>query len=286
MKVRTNRLYPYPVLNKNGDDFINNKFEVIKDIEYNQYLATIVLKTTIENNTIIDLIESGKIGLFCNVECPVTKYRFMFEIPFESFDEYRYDIDVSLLNENIELTCVLVAKEKISFTSDELNDFYKNEIIHYPMYSTIGYTDTDEISLIKAMDVNGDVPSIFTITSSDRANEVYYDLNDNQIKIFIPREEYDIYYNSRGDCKRLKQMMINLPVLEAVLNDIKKQDGINDQLGWYKVLEDAVSRLGFNGFDDDNFKNNTDSLKIAQNILGNISNDAFKEFDTLRMRGE
>jgi hypothetical protein len=286
MRVRSNRLYPYPVLSNNSDDFINNRFDVSKDIEYNNFSATVVLKTTIEDSTILDFIKDKKIGMYCNIECSVTKYRYMFEVPYDKFDEFRYDIDISELNENIEIACILVAKEDINFISDNLNNFYKNEVIYYPKYSTIGYTDTDEISLIKAMDINGDIPSIFTITSSEKAKEIYYDLSQNQINIFIPREEYEIYYNSRGDSKRLKQMMINLPVLEAVLNDIKKSDDSYDQFGWYKVLEDSIKNFGYDSFDDDSFKNGSDSFKLAQNILGNISSDAFKEFEKLRMKGE
>lgn len=285
MKVRSNRLYPYPVLSNNSNDFVNNKFEVLKDIEYDSEIATIVLKTAIEDKTILKLLEENRIGLFCNVECSVTKYRFMFEVPYSSLDEYRYDLDISQLNDNIELACILVAKENISFMSDDLNNFYKGEVINYPKYSTIGFTETDEISLIKQIDVNGDIPSIFSITSSDSAKEIYYEYEEHQINIYLPREQYDIYYNSRGSSKRLKQMMINLPVLESVLDDLKTDDSISDRHGWYKVLESAISKLGYESFEEDRFRNEP-SIKIAQQILGDISKDAFNEFEVLRMKGE
>lgn len=286
MKVRTNRLYPYPVLSNSTNDFINNKFEVIRDIEYDSKIATIIIKANIEDQTILRFIKEGKIGLFCNIECSVTKYRYMFEVPFENFNEYRYDIDISQLNENIEIACVLVAKEDITFTSEDLNDFYKDEIINYQKYSTVGYTDTEEISLIKSIDVNGDVPSIFCITSKESATSIYYDTTQHQIQIFLPREQYDIYYNSRGESKRLKQMMINLPVLESVLEDIKTGTEIDDRKGWYKVLEDAITKQGYKGFDDEEFRNNSNTLEVAQKMLGDIAKDAFNEFEKLRVKGE
>lgn len=286
MRVRTNRLYPYPVLCSNNDDFVNNKFDVSRDIEYNSENATVVIKASIEDKTILKLIEESKIGLYVNVECSVTKFRFMFEVPFERFDEYRHDIDISQLNENIEITCLLVAKENITFTSDELSEFYKDEIINYPKYSTVGYTDTEEISLIKSIDVNGDIPSIFTISTNETVKEIYYTNHKHQIEIFLPRDEYDIYYNSRGESKRLKQMMINLPVLESVLEDVKSENGVNTDLGWYKVLDDAITKQGFTGLDDDQFKFNSNSLEVSLKMLGDLSRDAFNEFEKLRVKGE
>lgn len=286
MRVRTNRLYPYPVLCNNTDDFSNNKFDVSRDIEYNSEIATVVIKASIEDKTILKFLEENKIGLFVNVECSVTKFRFMFEVPFEKFDEYRHDIDISQLNENIEITCLLVAKESITFTSDELSEFYKDEIINYPKYSTVGYTDTEEISLIKSINVNGDVPSIFSISTNESVKEMYYTNDNHQIEIFLPRDEYDIYYNSRGESKRLKQMMINLPVLESVLEDIKSDNDVNTELGWYKVLDDAITKQGFNGLDDDQFKFNSNSLDVSLKLLGDISRDAFNEFEKLRVKGE
>lgn len=286
MKVRTNRLYPYPVLSNYVSDFTNNKFDVSRDIEYDSLNATIILKASIEDKTILKMIEDGKIGLFCNVECSVTKFRYMFEIPYDKFDEYKYQIDISQLNDEIEIACVLVAKEDITFTSDDLSEFYKDEIINYPRYSTVGYTDTEEISLIKSINVNGDIPSIFTITSKESADDIYYDTSQHVIQIFLPREEYDIYYNSRGESKRLKQMMINLPVLQSVLEEIKNGEASDDRKGWYKVLEDALIKQGYKGFDDDEFKHNSSTLTIAQKMLGNISKDAFNDFEKLRTKGE
>lgn len=285
MRVRTNRIYPYPVLNNNVDDFVYNKFEVLKDIEYDSEVATVVLNTTIEDKNIISFLKENKVGLFCNIECSTTKYRYMFEIPFESLAEYRYDLDITRLNDNIELVCMLVTKDEINFTSDDLSEFYKNEDINYPKYSVIGYTDTDEISLIKQLDTNGDIPSIFGITSSETSKEIHYDNTEHQIKIFLPREQYDVYYDSRGTCKRLKQMLVNLPVLESVLNDVKSDDSVGEGLGWYKVLEGAIERMGYSGFEDPAFKNES-SLKIAQNLLGDVLKDAFEEFENLRTKGE
>ena len=81
MKIRRNRIYPYPVLSTLSDNFINNTFISDMQFEYDSVVATITIRNTIEDQEIVSFISKGLVKLFCHVECSVTKYRNAFEIP-------------------------------------------------------------------------------------------------------------------------------------------------------------------------------------------------------------
>jgi len=283
MRIKTNRIYPYPIYSEFKDDYKNNRFLVDPNIEYDSENAVITLDVTLEDEKIFDLVENNVVGFFCHVECSSTKYRKMTQV-FLQEGQTHYEIETPLhqLNDSIEIVCVLVAREDIhSFADDNLSDMYEGETIDFPKYATIGYTDTTEIIITKRIDVNGDVPSIFAVSLDESADKVSYDLNKDQIIIFLPKDQYDIYESYRGVGVRLKHMMLNIPVLVGVLEMVKKDPDMVSGYAWYNVMEEAFKKKGYaNGFDDDAFKNE-DSLILSQVILGEVSKDAFNEFDQM-----
>lgn len=282
MQIRTNRIYPYPVLSEMSDDFKDNTFTVERTLEYDATKAIINLKTTISDTAMLNLIKNGKASLNCNIECSTTKYRKLFLVPNDRINDYDIEIPLPLLNGNIEIVCVIVANEEIIFESDNLNDLYSDEIVTYPKYATIGYTDTEEIRIIKNMNINGDVPSIFSISMAEHDDKISYDCSNDIITIFLPKKEHEIYIDSKGKYKRLKQLMVNVAVLASIIDEIKENSDSYESNGWYKVLEEKYQSLGYENMLSSNFKSEQ-SLKLAQMVLGNISKDAFNEFDKLRV---
>ena len=282
MKISKNRIYPYPIYSELSDDYKNNDFSLEADIEYDSETASLQLEVNLEDEVIRELIINRLVGLYCHVECSSTKYRELFELSLNTEDSvYNIEIPLFKLNDNIEVMCMLVAKENIaSFVDDNLGDLYEGEKIRFPQYGTIGFTDTTELTLVKRMDINGDIPSVFTIVASEEEKEIQTEFNGDQIEIFIPKDQHEIYENYKGTGIRVKQMMVIIPALIEVLDIIKTGEGGFDDLPWFIVIEEAIKKLNYTGFDDDNFKNKP-SFELAQEILGDIAKDAFNEFDAM-----
>ena len=286
MKVRNNRLYPYPVYTTSLNHYIDNNFVVDTDLSYDSEKAYVELKVNISDPKIISMIKNNELGIYTHIECSVTKYRELFEIGLDSNNECTIELPLSLLNEGVEVLTVLIATKMIdNYENDNLSDDFKNEHICFPQYSTVGFTETKEFTINKRINNNGDIPSIFLITKSEEKDKMTFEANGDQIQIFLPKEEYEIYESLRGTSKRLKQMMINLPVLVEIIDLIKRED-FNDYevCSWYPVLEDAFKRQGYPGFADDRFKN-TNSVELGQCILGDLFKDAMKEFELLNSDG-
>ena len=287
MRVSKNRIYPYPIYSELTEDYINNDFALDAEIDYDSEIAILKLDVSISDIKIRELIENRLVGLYCHIECSATKYRKLFELSINNdSDIYNIEIPLCKLNGAIEVMCVLVAKENIcSFDDDNLSEMFEGETIIFPQYGTIGYTDTVELTIIKRLDINGDIPSIFSIIADEESVEIQVEYECEQITIYIPKNEYEIYQNYKGTGVRLKQMMVIIPVLIEVLDYIKSDENIYENYPWYFVLEEAVKKRGYSGFSDESFKN-ASSLIIAQNILGDIAKEAFDEFDYMNRESD
>lgn len=284
MKVRTNRIYPYPVLSETTDNFIDNKFDSDIVLEYDSETAYITISIELHDKAILSLIKSGKVGLICHIECSVTKFRQSYDIPTDKMDGYQIEIPLMYLNESIEAMCMLMAKEEILFIDDNLNELYKDELITYPKYSTIGYTDTDEYLINKVMNTNGDIPPIIQIVQSQDDKEVTYDCTNTFIYVYVPKAIHEYYYDLTGDFIRTKQVETNITVLTEIINNIKHGADYSG-CGWYQVLEDKLKFLGYeNGFDEVREKD-IESIVVAQQSLGYPFEDSFKELVESKERG-
>lgn len=281
MKVRTNKLFPYPVLSEFNDSYNDNSFSCESSFEYDSVTAFLKFKYNLIDEQIISLLNENKIGLYFVIDCSETKYRELFPVELDENNCFEKNIPLEKLNGMFELVSLLICKDEITnYKNNNLNEMYQGENIVLPKYAIIGYTDTDTFYVNKRIDNNGDIPSIFTIACDDEGKIMSFELGDDVITIYLPKEEYEIYNDFKGKRKRLKQLMINFPVLVNLI-EILKNDNTYTEKPWFVALETSLSQKGYpDGINSDAFKNEL-ATKIAQDLLGNLIQDAFKDFDAI-----
>ena len=113
MRIRTNRIYPYPIFCCDSKDFEKKCFESTVDIEYDMENANVLLNLVIDDEIIKELINQKKISVNCMIDCPRTKYRQVFRIELDEQLHAEIVIPVEQLNGLIEITCLLVTNETI-----------------------------------------------------------------------------------------------------------------------------------------------------------------------------
>ena len=285
MRIDKNRIFTYPVYSELINDYVTNDFSLNAEIEYDSETATIKLQLSITDAVIKEYLDNRLLGLYCHIECSSTKYRELFALsPFE--EEYKYEISVPLsqLNGLVEIMCVIVANEEIvDFQDNNISDIFEGNTINFPSHATVGFTDTTEFNVVKKLDMNGDIPSIFSITANDNEEQNNIEVNfyGDQIVIYLPRNEFAIYEEYKGTGIRVKQMMIIIPALTEIIDRIRTNAGDFDSFQWYAFLEEAVIKKGYiSGFEDETFQNK-DSMLLAQELLGDVAKDAFAEFDNM-----
>lgn len=279
MRVNENRIFPYPVYRKGSDDYKNVVFETNTELYYNSVTATIQFDVLIEDTAIMSLIENNQIGLFCHVECSKTKYREVFELDGTDNEKQTLDIELSKLNGDIEVLCFLVAKEEITgFKDENLNDFYQDETIRFPQYARIGYSEPFETKIVKHLDVNGEVPSIFSVQADTTINIMAYDITPDKIIILLPENEHNIYRDYVGVDPRTKLMMMNLAVLTEIIQKIQNGSEEYDGNNWFEVLCEAFAKKGYDDLGSSQFKAKS-AVELAQILMPDLCKNAFIEFD-------
>ena len=283
MRVKINKLFPYPILSEFSDSYVDNKFLCSTTFEYDSTTAYFKLQYTLNDGTVLDLLKEGKLGLYFIVDCSETKYRELFNVTLDENKQFTQEIPLERINGSFEIVSILMSREEIkNYQNDNLADFYKGESIVLPKYSIVGYTDSEVYFVNKKIDSNGDIPSIFTIAKDEEGKKMSFDPDGDIITIYLPKNEYEIYEDYKGKRKRLKQLMINFPILVNVLDLLKQEDG-GDYSGrsWYHALDGSLISKGYKeGIESDLFKTKS-ATEIAQDLLGNLIQDAFADFDTI-----
>lgn len=281
MRIRTNRIYPYPVYSVFSSDYHDNSFFADADLEYNSDNATLSLDVTLNDVELKKLIDCNIVGLYCHLDSPVTKFRDVFEVILNSNNHSEKNYNLQQINGNIEMTCLLITKEYIgNFQDSNFNGLYSGLAVKFPKYAIIGYTETVEIDIQKRTESNGEVPSIFKIIpSEEESTQITFDAVNEYIYIYLPRAQYEIYMDYKGQYKRLKAMMINLPILTEIIDSINSGASDYSDQPWFDVIEMGLKK---NGFDSLGIEFTTrPAIEVAQLLLGDITKESFDEFDRL-----
>lgn len=147
MEIR-NRLFPYPVLCIENDDYEESSFRV----EYNlkEELNSLVLEFDImleKNEELQWLIREGMAEFIIHIECSSTAFRTILRTAGNSL---KYRIPKSKVNNDIALLALIVATKKISsFQSRYLNEDYSEETINFERGAILAYYNMPKILVTK-----------------------------------------------------------------------------------------------------------------------------------------
>ena len=284
MKINNTRLFPYPVYSEDRNDYRDATFTSDYSYFYEGDEVVIKYSVNISNQELIELILSGVLQLYINIECGATKYRDTFPISYPSGEIM---INNTRLNISAELITLIVVRDEVEeYKNSQLDPFYDIQKIRLMKGTIVGYSPMQQIVIQKKIENNGQVPSIFNINISEEDSDMTYLLADEQIQVFLPRSTYEVYNDLKGQYIRIKQAMIILPVLQAALEEIKKGEESFDGKIWYIVIEEAIKKLGKGyevGFASETFKN-ADSLRIGQSILKQVIPDSFSELNAINLK--
>lgn len=224
-----NRVFPYPVLNKNDNlsDYKESStfmvsFDTNEDGSPYVVDGKVIFKNlhyTITDDSLKELIEEEKLKGAFIVECSASVYRNKFDI-----SQTPYDLPVSVheLNGNVVTSCYIYATEDITgFKSDGFIDDYKNYTFDIDKFDILAADDGYKFKIDLDPTEDDKVSSIFTVIPLETNESIMkYENGDRNITIELPRE----YFNSYDIIKRKKEYnniafsMIAIPVLSNCIS--------------------------------------------------------------------
>ncbi len=256
MEIR-NRLFPYPVLCEDSDDYVSGEFHVTPSI-VSQGINDIVVRFDIEldNPGLQELINSGKAEYMIHLECSNTAFRTVIKTYSNS---ETYTILNSRVNGDINLLGMIVAKEKITnYKNDSLNEDYADIVLNIDRASILAYENLDPIHIAKNYEELAEKDSIFSVVKQNRLDQnerkpIWFKLDDDRIKIFVDEEVYASYIRYKGNIT-MQPLMMSLLVMPALtyMIEILRTEGYDNYTSayWFIKMEKFYKSHGQDFVDD------------------------------------
>lgn len=291
-----NRIFPYPVLNKNAElsDYIESsifKLEIDTDENGAPFVqnGNIIFKNlhyTLTDSSLISMIEQGKIKGAFIVECSASVYRKNFEI---SLTPYDLNISSQNINGNVVVSCYLYAAEDITdFKSTGFISEYNDYSFDIDKFDILAVDDGFRFKIELDPSDDDKVASIFTIVKKDDNGDIMsYDYSDKKIIIRLPAIYYDCYetIKTRSECNNMAFAMIAIPALAGCLDDISgtaydSLEEIIDYYSWFNAVCISYAKRTGDALTFEEFTN-MNKLELAQMVLNSASCNALKDFNNM-----
>lgn len=214
-----NRLFPYPVLCEDTDDYIEGSFSVTPTIvEQNVNDILIQFDIKLDNPGIQALIDKGKAEFVIHIECKTTAFRTAIRT-FSNSETYR--IMNTRVNGEIELLGMIVSKERITkYVNDTLNDDYADISLNIEKASILAYENMSPIEIAKNYEELSAKDSIFSVVKEMRLDQneqkpIWFRLDSDRIKIIVDEDVYASYIRYQGN-SNMRPLMMSLLVMPAL----------------------------------------------------------------------
>lgn len=276
MEIR-NRLFPYPVLCNETDDYQNNSFETEVKVEERLHDIYITVKFKLDNLAILDLIRMGMAEYVLHLECSMTYFR---KVIKTDINEISYSIPKERVNGEIAVLSMVVAKRRIvSFTSEDLNEDYDGESISFDKASILAYQNLPKIQVFKNYEELAGNESLFAVVKvglpdDEEVHPLSFDLNDDRIKIMVDAKTYACYihYQQKGS---VAMSLLVLPAVIYMLDELRGSPESFSSKMWFVKMKQYYKSQGLDFIED--IVQGKNIVEAAQEMLKSPIGKAYRE---------
>ena len=276
MEIR-NRLFPYPVLCNETDDYQYNLFDTEVIVEERLHDIYITVKFKLDNLAILDLIRMGMAEYVLHLECSKTYFR---KVIKTDINEISYSIPKERVNGEIAVLSMVVAKRKIvSFTSKDLNEDYDGESIRFDKASILAYQNLPKIQVFKNYEELAGNESLFAVVKvglpdDEEVHPLSFDLNDDRIKIMVDAKTYACYihYQQKGS---VAMSLLVLPAVIYMLDELRGSPETFSNKMWFVKIKQYYKSQGLDFIED--IVQGKNIVEAAQEMLKSPIGKAYRE---------
>lgn len=276
MEIR-NRLFPYPVLCNETDDYQYNSFETEVKVEERLHDIHITAKFKLDNLAILDLIRMGMAEYVLHLECSMTYFR---KVIKTDINEISYSIPKERVNGEIAVLSMVVAKKRIvSFTSEDLNEDYDGETISFDKASILAYQNLPKIQVFKNYEELAGNESLFAVVKvglpdDEEVHPLSFDLNDDRIKIMVDAKTYACYihYQQKGS---VAMSLLVLPAVIYMLDELRGSPESFSNKMWFVKMKQYYKSQGLDFIED--IVQGKNIVEAAQEMLKSPIGKAYRE---------
>lgn len=267
----TNRLFAYPVLSDEKNDYKESIFNV----EYEQIMqgvnsVKLTFDIAMNCHELENLIINGQAEYIIHLECSTTAYR---EVLHSVSKHIEHVIPIGRINGTLEAVAFIVLKKHVTkFVCTDWVSDYDGMSFDLFQGSILAYQNLISLDITKDYEEFTNADSIFSvykrITDDDKPAEIM--LDSPKIRIGLSSHDYDIYavYSVKTEIQSIFHVMLILPVLVYVFEELKQDDGEETYHNkeWFLALEKSYAKRGIN-FMDEVLNSEKTSYQLAQEAM-------------------
>lgn len=281
----TNRLYTYPILSDEKDDYDTSVFQVTTSAKMNGVNSLFIqIDIKMNNIELNQLIRDGEAEYVLHLECSTTAFR---TVVSSSLTHMNYEIPINRINGKLEMVAFIVSNTEIKdFWSEDWNEDYDGLKFDFAKASVLAYQNLTPLDITKDYEELINASSIFLVYKkpSDEVTPMNVDLDGGKIRIGLGSDEYDIYsrFCNKVEFQPILNSMIILPSLVYVFEELRQDEGIecNEGKEWYISLNTAYKKRGIDLIDEIQDINKS-SIKLAQEAMELPINNALSKMAIL-----
>lgn len=279
------RLYTYPILCEEKDDYQATAFNVEMEYKTNDINTLLLMFNIVMNNVEInELLGLRKVEFVIHLECSTTAYRTTIHSAFNKFD---FEIPLERINGKLEVVAFIVAKEPIyKFSSTDWNQDYDGITFELKKGSILGYQNLSFLDITKDYEELANTSSIFLVHRrlSEDSKPMEIDLDSGKIKIGLSSDEFNVYsrFCDKTKFQPILNTMIILPALVFTFEELKQVDGLEmyRNKNWFISLKRAYEKRGLD-FVHEVMNEDKSSITLAQEVMSLPLKEALSKLSEL-----
>ena len=267
------RLFPYPVLCVENDDYVGCSFDVSTEVEEDINDIILSFDIRLENNDELQwLIRDGYAKFVVHIECSSTAFR---TIVSSVTNKKVVRIPKSRVNNSISLLGMIVAeKDIVGFRSKLLNEDYEEEV-SFSRGAILAYRNLPRVYVTKNYEDLTSDNSFFTVIKRTDMEQVescpvVYDINGAKIKIMVSERTYNEYikFHSNPTMQPLLNTLLIMPAIAHMVDELRCY-GVTEkikELYWFQKISKSCKLQG-KDFVTDIIDSDLPCIEIAQAML-------------------
>lgn len=273
-----NRLFPYPVLCDETDDYEEEGLKVSSTTTEGMNDINGIVKFSLENEAMLDLIRMGYAEYVLHLECSSTSYR---KVIRSDVSEISYSIPKSRVNVEVTVLALIVAKRKIeNFVSDTLNEDYEGENISFEKASILAYKNLPRIYIYKNYEELAGNESLFSIIKvglpgDEDVKPLAFDLTGDRIKIMVDPETYGAYIRFQQKPSIAMSLLV-MPAVHFMIDELRESPDSFSGCMWFMKMKQFYKAQG-KDFIDDVIHSDRNIVEIAQEMLKSPVGKAYRD---------
>ena len=272
-----NRLFPYPVLCDESDDYNDESFDVRSIVQERLHEIHFHVEFHIEDEAIVDLIRMGYAEYILHLECSTTSFRKVIKSEVSEID---YSIPKSIVNVEIAVLAMIVAKRPISnFVSEKLNEDYTEDTINFDKGAILAYKNLPRIYVYKNYEELAGNESLFSIVKigfpDDEIKPLTFNLNEQRIQILVDAKTYEAYIHYQQKSAIAMSMLV-MPALIYMIDELREDPNTYANRMWFLKMKQFYKAQGAD-FIEDIVNGERNVVEIAQEMLKSPIGRAYRD---------